>query len=948
MMKRLPIAGPSPQRRRSRRREGPPLGSSTARNCKSILRTSAGCSTPLLLALLVGHRTNSFAVQGIRLVASTTAAEGLGSDSASAATAAGVQQVVELLKKLETENESATSEAEKQFAQEEQLLKHEVADTEQNLEELKTTLVELSALREKTTGDREAAKLALEKVGSEELGPLEQKKEEKKGQCQTELREFRTAFDKTEKSIKTIEKAKRQLISKMETMEKNEEKTEDAEEAADKMLMQEMVAEKKKMEDKKVLQEKQEVNARLEKEERFQKKMLLEEKSFSTSSSSPSTQQRPPSLFLQLAKAAASTSTNTEKAGVEVERASSTQLLREDLSNFSTVGLRGKEQLKEKSPTTSYSRILQLLTDMSDKLQEEKKQRLVAENERSHNCELQLSSMRTRVKNLKQQQADLEERIGKKETESAKFEQELEEKTVQFAKAKQASKQAKTTLRVRTREYEEEIKVKQEEAEALKEAVEVLAGTNSEKNPDGGQKASFLVSNAAEQSGARASASIIDVDSLFTSSSSDAGSSSTADSTSAATPDTEGEPPSTFLQTAASRTLTKAQQLQPSRAQQLPYLLQKAADVIFSADADTAQEQSESAPSDEGNKIRTSQSQVDEIVLGQSNKSSSNYNHFRRSPASSPVAFLAEKLRNTAKFLMKSKAGTQVNLSLRSGNDAFDSVKKMIADMIAKLEKEAAKNLKKEQFCTEQLGNNKEELASANQKQADLGIKKENLEASLEQMASKLESIAEKMKKISEDKDQMTALRTEKKNENEKETTNAKASGEAVARARVVLEKFYGTGEAVTSSSSSSSSSQESETVVSTKDKIFSLLEKLELDYSKQLLELTAGEENEKKMFEENVQSMKEEQAVLDSEKKNLKRSVANSNADLTELENELAATLEEIESCKKQKQELELQCEVVSNPEVAAKLEKEKKEKRAKDIENLKYVTENTCTHTR
>eukprot|EP00392_Amoebophrya_sp_AT5.2_P015820 g16041.t1 len=265
----------------------------------------------------------------------------------------------------------------------------------------------------------------------------------------------------------------------------------------------------------------------------------------------------------------------------------------------------------------------------------------------------------------------------------------------------------------------------------------------------------------------------------------------------------------------------------------------------------------------------------------------------------------------------------------------FESIKTLIADMITKLEREAATNASKEKFCVEQLANNKEDLESLAVRKTELSNRLDAQAARLEQLQGKIRKKNLALKKIGVRGEKLTKQRNAEKATLEKEGAEAKSGGEAVARARLVLADFYGTGG---DTGGAADAGAEKASPASGSARILSLLESLESDYAKALIEATSAENQSKKLFEADSAALQEEKASLRQELDHFAEKKLTLKAEKTERETEIANLVEEEEAATQQKKDLEAQCETMT-PEMAEKKAEEKRAARRGDIESLKMA---------
>merc|ERR1719230_584712 len=123
--------------------------------------------------------------------------------------------------------------------------------------------------------------------------------------------------------------------------------------------------------------------------------------------------------------------------------------------------------------------------------------------------------------------------------------------------------------------------------------------------------------------------------------------------------------------------------------------------------------------------------------------------------------------------------------------DPFAKVKKLIWELVQKMEKEAAADATHEGFCDTEIGKSKVTRNKLNEDLDALSAKIEELKAFIADMAAE---IAELSKEITELQDAMTKATEDRKAEKAKNKAtieDAKAAQGAVAAALAVLKDFY-------------------------------------------------------------------------------------------------------------------------------------------------------------
>merc|ERR1719203_1024451 len=190
------------------------------------------------------------------------------------------------------------------------------------------------------------------------------------------------------------------------------------------------------------------------------------------------------------------------------------------------------------------------------------------------------------------------------------------------------------------------------------------------------------------------------------------------------------------------------------------------------------------------------------------------------------VRDLAHKQHSAALTQLASQMAVAVHSS-----DAFEKVKGLISDMIARLEKEAGADATKKAYCDK-------ELAESNAKKEDKTDEIEKLSTKIDQMAAKsaqlkdeVATLQSELQKLAQAQVKMDELRQEEKAAFEESKAELEKGITGVQAALKVLKDYYASeGKAHDSSDGAASG-------------IIGLLEVVEADFSKNLAQITADEE---------------------------------------------------------------------------------------------------------
>jgi len=123
--------------------------------------------------------------------------------------------------------------------------------------------------------------------------------------------------------------------------------------------------------------------------------------------------------------------------------------------------------------------------------------------------------------------------------------------------------------------------------------------------------------------------------------------------------------------------------------------------------------------------------------------------------------------------------------------DPFAKIKKMISDMITRLEKEAAEEKTKNAWCVENMKKNKEELEHYTQLTAKLMAQKEKLDTEIADAKELIAKLTKELEELAKAVTEATTNRAEEKTENETTIKESSVAAEAITDAMEILKKHY-------------------------------------------------------------------------------------------------------------------------------------------------------------
>jgi len=264
----------------------------------------------------------------------------------------------------------------------------------------------------------------------------------------------------------------------------------------------------------------------------------------------------------------------------------------------------------------------------------------------------------------------------------------------------------------------------------------------------------------------------------------------------------------------------------------------------------------------------------------------------RSALASSTDLHHYEAVRLIRDLARKENSGALMQLASRMAGamhsgDAFEKIKGLISDMIAKLEKEAGADATKKAYCDK-------ELAETNAKKADKSDEIEGLTTKTEQLAAKSAQLKEEvsalengLSKLAKSQAEMDKLRQEEKDAFAENKAVLEKGLTGVKQALKVLRDYY-------ASDSSHDSAQ------GAGNGIIELLEVVEADFSKNLAQITSDEDQSAAAYEATTKendldrTLKEQDVKYKTkESKSLDKTATELTGDRTGVQAELDAVLE-------------------------------------------------------
>jgi len=281
-------------------------------------------------------------------------------------------------------------------------------------------------------------------------------------------------------------------------------------------------------------------------------------------------------------------------------------------------------------------------------------------------------------------------------------------------------------------------------------------------------------------------------------------------------------------------------------------------------------------------------------------------------------------------------------LALRAADDPLAKVRKMISDMITRMQEESTADAEKEGWCKKELATNEQTRTSKQQAVESLRGEISKLETDIEELGEDIADLAKATAKLAADMGEATKLRTKEKKDNEETITNAKAAQAAVAEAVVALKAFYGKVEQDKAFLQEGSEEDQKPPKTFEGDYtgmesggVTAMLEVIESDFAKEQSEAEEDEEESQTKYDKFMADAKADEAAKKKESELKSSSKTKKSGSKTEKEVDLRTTTKALDSAKKYYEDLQPQCINIGPTR------EEKIAARKQEIASLKQVLE-------
>jgi predicted nucleic acid-binding Zn-ribbon protein len=264
----------------------------------------------------------------------------------------------------------------------------------------------------------------------------------------------------------------------------------------------------------------------------------------------------------------------------------------------------------------------------------------------------------------------------------------------------------------------------------------------------------------------------------------------------------------------------------------------------------------------------------------------------------------------------------------------FSNVKKMILDMMHKLQQEAGEEAEHKGWCDTELGTNKQTRDTKTDNLDEVNSEIEELESTISTLDSDVGDLSASVKELHEAMEKATADRKAEQEKHETTIAEAKEAQHAVSKAMSVLKDFYakaGKSTALTQISVADIGAPETFSEPYTgmqgaSGGVVGLLEVILDDFHKLERETTVAESQAEAEFKKYMAEAKRDAAVKDRDAEHRTRQRQEAESSLVRRQQEKASTTEELEAAERYYEKLRPSCidEGVSYEERVSKREEE------------------------
>lgn len=227
-------------------------------------------------------------------------------------------------------------------------------------------------------------------------------------------------------------------------------------------------------------------------------------------------------------------------------------------------------------------------------------------------------------------------------------------------------------------------------------------------------------------------------------------------------------------------------------------------------------------------------------------------------------------------------------LAIKTSEDPFKKVTKMIRDMIAKLMEEANEEAEHKGFCDTEMGQNKNTRDEKSSKVETLTATIEQLTADISKLAEEATVLTEAIAANDAAMAKATAERTQESEQNRAIIADAQVAGEATAQALAVLKDFYAMKEGAAFFLQTSTEGAAG---------VVGMLEVIQSDFVRLETETTSGEDKAAKAFTEFSRDSSKDKAMKNMDLEHKVAAKTEKESELADAKKDLKGNQEELDA---------------------------------------------------
>jgi len=258
------------------------------------------------------------------------------------------------------------------------------------------------------------------------------------------------------------------------------------------------------------------------------------------------------------------------------------------------------------------------------------------------------------------------------------------------------------------------------------------------------------------------------------------------------------------------------------------------------------------------------------------------------------VREVARGRRSPALAQLVSRMASAVRMGAAEGEDPFEKVRGLVADMIARLEKDAAEDAEQKAYCDKEMKDSEEKKSEKSDTVEKLTTKIDQMAASSAKLKDSVATLQRELAELAETQAQMDKLRKEESDLFAEQDKSLKDGIAGVEGALKVLKDYYAKEDKAHDANEGAAGG------------IIGMLEVCLSDFTKGLAEITVAEDAAQSEYEVTTQDNKEakvakEQSVTYETKEaaELDKAISEATADRATTQSELEAVLEYLEKLK-------------------------------------------------